>query len=52
MQKAIGCIGFMLVILGITCAGSPSMLLPITMIVSGVVMIGAAAWLEAKWVKE
>lgn len=52
MQKAVGSIGFMLVILGIACAGSPSLLLPVTMIVSGVVMIGTAAWLEAKWVKE
>lgn len=52
MQKAVGGIGFALVILGIACAGSSSILLPVTMIVSGVVMIGAAAWLEAKWVKE
>ena len=52
MQKAVGGIGFVLVILGIACAGSPSMLLPVAMIGSGVVMIGAAARLEAKWVKE
>lgn len=40
--------GFVLVILGTASLDSPSMLLPVTMIVSGAVMIGASAGLEEK----
>ena len=47
--KAVAGAGIVLVILGVASFGSPSMLLPIAMIVSGAVMIGASAGAESKW---
>lgn len=52
IRKIIGSTGFILVYLGIGCVESPSMLLPVTMIVSGVVMIWAAAGLEENWTEK
>lgn len=50
--NAISGTGFVLVILGIACAGSPSMLIPVTMIVSGAVMIGVSASRKGKWTEK
>lgn len=44
--KIVAGIGVVLVILGVASFGSPSMLLPVTMIVSGAVMVGASACME------
>ena len=50
--KAISGIGFVLVILGSACADSTSILIPMTMMVSGAVMIGASARWEEKWTEK
>lgn len=52
MQKVICSIGFILVVLGIGCVDSTSMMIPVMMIAAGVVLISASARLEAKWKKE
>ncbi len=49
LRKITGGIGITLVILGIGCIESPSLLLPITMIVTGMVLAAASAGGEAKW---
>lgn len=42
MRKIIGSIGFVLLILGVGCVDSPSLLVPLAMIVSGAIMTAAA----------
>lgn len=49
IRKIIGGTGFTMILLGIGCVDSPSMLLPVTMIASGAVMIWASAGLENRW---
>lgn len=52
MQKFICGIGFVLVIIGIACAESISMLLPVAMIAAGVVFVCVSAGLEEKWTEK
>lgn len=52
IRKIIGNTGFALILLGVGCVDSPSIFLPVTMIVSGVVMIWAAAGLEENWTEK
>lgn len=42
----------MLVLLGIGCVDSPSILLPVAMIVAGAIMIAVSAIWEARWTEE
>lgn len=51
VRKCVGGIGFVLLILGVGCVDSPSLLVPLAMIASGAVMIWTAAGLENKWTK-
>lgn len=44
VQKVIGGIGFILLILGVGCVDSPSLLAPLAMIVSGAIMTATAGW--------
>lgn len=47
MQRVIGGTGFVLIILGIACAGSQTMLIPVALIAAGAVMVGVSArWTE------
>lgn len=52
IRKIIGNTGFVLVLLGIGCVDSPSMLLPATMISVGVVLIAVFARLEEEWTEK
>lgn len=52
MRKVIGGIGFVLIILGIGCVDSASMLIPVLMIAAGTVLIIVSAKLEARWTKK
>ncbi|MCM1191988.1 MAG: hypothetical protein NC123_17060 [Butyrivibrio sp.] len=45
-------IGFVLVVLGVASFSSPSLVLPLSLIVSGAVMIGVSAGGESKWTEE
>ena len=47
--KVMSGIGFVLVLLGVACADSPSILIPAAMIASGAVMVGASAGAESRW---
>lgn len=42
VRKCVGGAGFVLVILGVGCVDSPSLLVPLAMIVSGAIMTAAA----------
>lgn len=52
IRKVVGGIGFSLVILGVGCVDSPSMLLPAVMIVAGAIMIAVCTRLEGKWIEK
>ncbi len=52
IHKLMGAGGFVLVILGIGCVDSPSMLVPITMIATGAVLLAADAGLKQKWAEK
>ena len=52
IHKFIGAAGFMLVILGVGCVDSPSMLVPIMMIATGAVLLAAYAGRKQKWVEK
>lgn len=49
IHKFIGAAGFVLVILGVGCIDSPSMLVPITMIGTGAALTALSAGGEARW---
>lgn len=38
--------GFLLVVLGVACADSPSLVVPLAMVASGSVMVAVSAWAE------
>lgn len=38
--------GFLLVVLGVGCADSPSLVVPLAMVASGSVMVAVSAWAE------
>ncbi len=46
IRKGVSGLGFVLVILGVACAGSPSIMIPTAMIAAGVTMMVAADWKE------
>mgnify|MGYP007110273823 CR=1 FL=1 len=52
IHKFIGAAGFMLVILGVGCVDSPSMLVPITMIATGALLLAAYAGRKQKWTEK
>lgn len=52
IHKFIGSAGFVLVILGVGCVDSPSMLLPIVMIATGAVLLAAYAVRKQKWTEK
>lgn len=52
IHKFIGAAGFMLVISGVGCVDSPSMLVPITMIATGALLLAAYAGRKQKWTEK
>lgn len=52
IHKFIGAAGFVMVILGVGCVDSPSMLVPITMIATGALLLAAYAGRKQKWTEK
>lgn len=52
IHKSMGGAGFALVILGVGCVDSPSMLVPIAMIATGALLLAAYAGRKQKWTEK
>lgn len=45
-MKLVSYVGFSLLILGVACVDSPSLVVPLAMVASGSVMVAVSAWAE------